>query len=197
MAKMAFRRKYMTRNEVMEKHYAAEITSSGIFFETYGNAHRVWIRPLGEGAFGRLDYRDPREALPRGSRVVFAYGGRQVDGEIFTAREVAMYCLIYHLEEKCVFENHFEVTGGVQIAEPSWNIRLYMDDPRTRLPYLYQANFDENGKVIIPLEGGDEIHVAEGERFVGMPKGTNFPTGYRAALQDTKEWIDFDNLVTE
>lgn len=65
----------------------------------------VWVR-RGDGFIATLDYRVERQALPRGSSPLMAFGGRTIDGEYFTADEVEVYLQYSRLDRNdvCVFE---------------------------------------------------------------------------------------------
>ena len=167
--------------------------------------HRVWLRDLGDNSFAVMDFRGQGQKLPRGSTPVYAYNGDCVYGEYFTAKEVELYKTTYELRDVCIFERDYEVDQTAENdGEPEpdkFHIRLY--GSQGRLPYHYEV-IERDGKLVIPLECGehDEILVAQGEEFYEQPEGSRSCgimdcRHYRAAVQDSDDWIDFDHPLNE
>jgi hypothetical protein len=76
---------------------------------------QIWTRKRptyanpGEPQFylAQLDCRGERQALPRGSSPLMAFGGKSICGQEFLAEEVENYLKVYGFDRNdiCVFEN--------------------------------------------------------------------------------------------
>ncbi len=75
-----------------EKMFARGIPSN-IRIEWDG-ATKVWKRDF-PNHVACLGFRREREALPRGSSPLFAFGGKVIAGEWFTLEEVKLFIVIY------------------------------------------------------------------------------------------------------
>lgn len=182
------------RNEVVESNLPEGISA-------YGERYRHWEVTRYGGTYG-LSYRNPGEKLPSGSTPMYAFGGDACDYGTFSPEEVLAYVEMYGLQGTCVFEYEVYIDEDKEVVEAEetpiqYHVRLYSGD--TRLPYHYDV-VERDGKLVIPEEGGDEILVEQGVEFFAFPQGSKScgmfqGRRWRAAVQESNEWVDFDHPI--
>jgi hypothetical protein len=187
-------RKFMYAYEVQEEEWDNLIPLDIKIISQEGR--RLWVRQLVNGSYAILDSRIRRQRLPRNSIPLCLYNGPIVAGEAFNSFEIEAYRKVYGLLTDCIFE---QSAINCPAEEHSiWHVRLYLVRYPGRQPMLYPYQM-RNGKLVIPVVGGGEIEVTEGEEFIAEPFAASESFSgvwpHRAAVQYGSAWIDFDRLV--